>query len=524
MPDDDLIDRLLAQLPAPYPLSTGRSGNETSLPSVRRERTVAPTFQNLTPLRSSDRGSSSELGEIASTPTAGSSPLNGGNKGPLAIRHAPRKVDIVKESSGIRNHLSSLLHSQVPAGPKPVPGTPQDRFKNSVLANPLVGIKTPLAPGSWGGSQPVFRSHAGNTFFSQSHERVKDDVHGGFGGSQAPGKAKANIATVAVAKPPVGSSGRANDQTLQTRITTASRPSTNNPVGNIPKGPKKDQPQVSLAPKAPISYDVSANQTLSLRCQSLGFNPEWVLGRIVGGKCSFNVKLQDVIVESDGLYIGEHMAKAAVAAKALKDSELWRKLKRWSRPTASSKASATNHANGSSATSTNNSRQNNSRQNNSRQNNSRQNWALVKREPNSSDVAVSRTTDESERLKLLIMLQKYIGPSVPNYADRPDVCKAFFEGLAMGARLTRPSQSPSKDTQNDRARSRSPPTRHSSNSASYRARSPLGARTRLTPPPVYHHYPGRPDSSHYSPRNTPLREPPRGPSGISRGNTVVKKE
>ncbi|KAJ4415527.1 hypothetical protein N0V85_002690 [Neurospora sp. IMI 360204] len=421
---------------------------------------------------------------------------------------------MVKESSGIRNPLSSLLHSQVPAGPKPEPGTPQDRFKNSVLANPLVGTKTPLAPGSWGGSQPVFRSHAGNTFFSQSHERVKDDVHGGFGGSQAPGKAKAKVATVAVAKPPVGSSGRANDQTLQTRITTWSRPSTNNPVGNIPKGPKKDQPQVSLAPKTPISYDVSANQTLSLRCQSLGFNPEWVLGGIVGGKCSFNLKLQDVMVESDGLYIGEHMAKAAVAAKALKDSELWRKLERWSRPPASSKASATNHANGSSARSTNN----------SRQNNPRQNLVLVKREPGSLDVAVGRTPDESERLKLLIMLQKYIGPSVPNYADRPDVCKAFFEGLAMGARLTRSSQSPSKHPQNERTRSRSPPTRHPSNSASYRARSPLGARTRLTPPPVYDHYPGRPDSSHYRPRNTPLREPPRGPSGILRGNTVVKKE
>lgn len=39
MPDDDLIDKLLAQLPAPYPLSTGRSSNETSLPSVRREGT-----------------------------------------------------------------------------------------------------------------------------------------------------------------------------------------------------------------------------------------------------------------------------------------------------------------------------------------------------------------------------------------------------------------------------------------------------------------------------------------------------
>ncbi|KAK1777994.1 hypothetical protein QBC45DRAFT_468611 [Copromyces sp. CBS 386.78] len=501
MPDDDLIDKLLAQLPAPYPLSTGRSGNETSLSSVKGERT----------------------GEIASTPAADSSPLNGSHKGSLVIRPAPKKVDIVKEPSGIRNPLSSLLHSRIPTGPKPAPGTPQDRFKNSVLTNPLVGTKTSPAPGSWAGSwagcQPVFRSHAGNTFFSQSHERVKDDMHGGFGGSQAPGMTKTKVATAAVAEPSVGSSGRANDQTFQIRSFTTSRPSTNDPVGNIPKGPKKDQPQLSLAPRAPASHDPDAKKKLSLRCQSLGFNPEWLLSGNGRGKCSYDVKLQDIIVKNDGLHDGEQQAKAAVAVKALNDSELWRKLRRQSRPSAASKASATNLASGSSATSTNN-----SRQNNPRQNSSRQNLPLVKREPGSSGVAVSRTADESERLKLLIMLQKYIGPSVPNYADRPDVCKAFFEGLAMGARLTRPSQSPSKQTQSDRGRSRSPPTRHSSESASYRARSPLGARTRLTPPPAYNHYPGRPSSSHYSPRNTALREPPRGPSGMSRENTVVKKE
>ncbi|KAK3497316.1 uncharacterized protein B0T23DRAFT_80835 [Neurospora hispaniola] len=521
MPDDDLIDKLLAQLPAPYPLSTGRSSNETSLPSVRRERTVAPTFQNIPPLRVSDRGSSSELepGEIASTHTAGSSPLDGVQKGPMVIRPAPGKVDVVKELPGIKNPLSSLLHSQVPAGPKPVPGTPQDRFKNSVLANPLMGTKSPRAPGSWGGPQPVFRSHAGHTFFSQSQERVKGDVPGGFGGLQAPGKAKAKVATATVAKPSVGSSEHANDQTLQTRSTSASRPSTNIPFGNVPRGPKKDQPQALLAPEASVSYDVNAKKKLSLRCQSLGFNPEWVLGANVGGKCSFNVKLRDVMVESDGLYIGEQMAKAVVAVKALRDSELWRKLERWSRPPASSKASATSHANGFSATSTSN-----SRQNKSRQHNSRQNLPLVKREPGILNGAASRTTEESERLQLLIMLQNYIGPSVPNYADRPDVCKAFFEGLAMGARLTRPSQSPSEHIQKDRAGSRSPPTRHSNISASYRARSPLGVRGRLTPPPVYFQYPGRPDSSYYRPCNTPRREPPRGPSGDSRGNTVVKKE
>lgn len=375
-----------------------------------------------------------------------------------------------------------------------------------------MGTKSPRAPGSWGGSQPVFRSHAGHTFFSQSQERAKGDVHGGFGGLQAPDKAKVKIATAAVAKPSAGYSEHANDQTLQTRSTSASRPSTNVPFGNVPRGPKKDQPQA-------ISYDVNAKKKLSLRCQSLGFNPEWVLGANVGGKCSFNVKLRDVMVESDGLYVGEQMAKAVVADKALRDSELWRKLERWSRPPASSKASATSHANGFSATSTGH-----SRQNKSRQHNSRQKVSLVKREPGILDVAVSRTTEESERLKLLIMLQNYIGPSVPNYTDRPDVCKAFFEGLAMGARLTRPSQSPSQHIQKDRARSRSPPTRHSNTSASYRARSPLGVRGRLTPPPVNFQYPGRPESSYYRPCNTPRREPPRGPSGDSRGNTVVKKE
>ncbi|EGZ76924.1 hypothetical protein NEUTE2DRAFT_52107 [Neurospora tetrasperma FGSC 2509] len=504
MPDDDLIDKLLAQLPAPYPLSTGRSSNETSLPSVRREST--------------------ELGEIASTPTAGSSPLDGGQKGPMVIRPAPGKVDVVKELPGIKNPLSSLLHSQVPAGPRPVPGTPQDRFKNSVLANPLMGTKSPRAPGSWGGPQPVFRSHAGHTFFSQSQERVKGDVHGGFGGLQAPGTAKAKVATATVAKPSVGSSEHANDQTLQTRSTSASRPSTNIPFGNVPRGPKKDQPQALLAPEASVSYDLNAKKKLSLRCQSLGFNPEWVLGANVGGKCSFNVKLRDVMVESDGLYVGEQMAKAVVAVKALRDSELWRKLERWSRPPASSKTAAISHANDSSATSTNNSRQNKSRQHKSRQHNSRQNLPLVKREPGILDGAASHTTEGSERLKLLIMLQNYIGPSVPDYADRPDVCKAFFEGLAMGARLTRPSQSPSEHIQKDRARSRSPPTRHSNIPASYRTRSPLGVRGRLTPPPVYFQYPGRPDSSYYRPCNTPRREPPRGPSGDLRGNTGVKKE
>ncbi|KAA8635322.1 hypothetical protein SMACR_01571 [Sordaria macrospora] len=508
MPEDDLIDKLLAQLPAPYPLSTSRSGNETSLLSVRRERT----------------------GEIASTPAASSSPLNPGRKGGLAIRSASPNVEIVKEPSGIRKPMSSLLHSQIPTGPKPAPGTPQDRFKNAVLANPLVGTKTPLVPGSWAGSwagpQPVFRSHAGNTFFSQSQERVKDDMHGGFGRSQAPGMTKTKVATAAVVKPPVGPPGYASDQTFQIRSFTASRLSTNPPVGNIPKGPKKDQPQVSLPPRVSTSHDPDAKKKLSLRCQSLGFNPEWVLSGSLRGKCSYDVKLKDIIVKNDGLHDGEQPAKAAVAAKALNDSELWRKLELCSRPSGSSKASTANHTNGSSATSTSNSHQNTSRQ--TRQSNTRRSSAAVKRdpvgEPGSLDMVVRRTTDESDRLKLLIMLQKYVGSSIPNYADRPDVCKAFFEGLAMGARLTRPSQSPSKQTQNDRGRSHSPSARHSSNSASYRTRSPLGARTRLTPPPVYHHYPGRPSSSHYSPRNTPLRELPRGPSNMLGGNMIVKKE
>lgn len=360
----------------------------------------------------------------------------------------------------------------------------------------------------------MFRSHAGNTFFSQSRERVRDDVHGGFGGLQAPGKTNAKVATIAVANPSAGSSGRADARTLQTRNTTASRPSTNKPVGNVPKGPKKDQHQAPSAPVASVqvSYDVNAKQELSLKCQSRGFNPEWVSNGTSGSKHSYNVKLRDVIIKSDGWYADAQVAKAVVATKALNDAELWSKWK--VKRLIGFKTSTTDHANGSSATSTSTSRQNTSYQNPS----------PVRRESGSSDAGVNRTTDETERLKLLVMLQKYIGPSVPNYTGRPDVCNAFFEGLAMGARLTRPSQSPAKQTLTDRARSRSPPTRPSRSSANYRARSPLGARLRLTPPPVYQHYPGRPNSSHYSPRATPLREPPRGPTSMLRDNTVVKKE
>lgn len=477
----------------------------------------------------------SEPGEIAPSPAAASSPLDPGQKGTLALRPTPTKVDNAKAPSGIRNPLSTLLHARIPTGPNPAPGTPQDRFKNSVLANPLVGTKTQLAPGGWAGgwagnsagSQPLFRSHAGNTFFSQSQKPVT--AINMRGGSQAPGMTKTKVATAAtaaVAKPSVKSSGRANDQTFQIRSLTTSRPSTNNPVGNIPKGPKRDQPQVPSVPRASTSYDPDAKKKLSSRCQALGFNPEWVLAGSRRAKCTYDLKLRDIIVKNDGMYDEANSAKAAVALKALNDPEIWTRLRH-------SSGTSANRTDLSSAQSTSNSRPSSTRQNSSHQptqSSSRRSSALVKREPQpgteprSLGVAANRTTEESERLKLLIMLQKYIGPSVPNYADRPDVCKAFFEGLAMGARLTRPSQSPSKQAQNDRERSRSPSARHSRNSASYRTRSPLGARTRLTPPPVYDHYPGRPHSSHYRPHNTPRRELSRGPSGMSGGKTVVKKE
>ncbi|KAK3388111.1 hypothetical protein B0T20DRAFT_365575 [Sordaria brevicollis] len=496
MRDDDLIDRLLAQLPAPYPLATGRSGNGTSLPSVRRERT--------------------EPGEIAPSPTAHSPPLNAGQEGLLPARPAPRQVDIVREPSGIRNPLSPIVHSRVPAGPQPAPGTPQDRFKNAVLANPLVRSTASVAPGSWGGSQQVF----GNTFFSRHQEHERDVAHEGFGGLQALGKANTKVAPVAVAKPSTGSSVRADAPAPQTRNTTANRPSTNNPVGNVPKGPKKNQPQVSSAPvpSGRGSIDGSARQKLSFKCQSRGFNLEWVSNGTSGKKCSYNVKIQDVIIKSDGWYADAQTAKAAVATKALKDARLWSK---WEvKRVIPSNPSTTNHGNGSSATSTNTSRQKSSRQNTT----SGQNTTSARRESGSSGSGVNRTVDETERLKLLVMLQRYIGPAVPNYTGRPDVCNAFFEGLAMGAGLTRPSQSSPRQTLTDRARSRSPPTRPSRSSAHYRTRSPLGARLRLTPPPMYEHYSGRPNSSHYRPGDTPRREPPRGPASMLRGNTVVKKE
>ncbi|KAK0732554.1 hypothetical protein B0T21DRAFT_412728 [Apiosordaria backusii] len=99
----------------------------------------------------------------------------------------------------------------------------------------------------------------------------------------------------------------------------------------------------------------------------------------------------------------------------------------------------------------------------------------------------------AQQAELLEQIQRITGMDVINPSrESAEVTRAYLEGLAVGSRLTaaarRRSRSPTRSPQTSRV------DRH-------RERSPLTARVRLTPPPVYERWSGRPATDRYRPDN-----------------------
>ncbi|KAK4680745.1 hypothetical protein QC764_101455 [Podospora pseudoanserina] len=97
----------------------------------------------------------------------------------------------------------------------------------------------------------------------------------------------------------------------------------------------------------------------------------------------------------------------------------------------------------------------------------------------------------AQQAELLNQIQRITGMDVINPSrESAEVTCAYLEGLAVGSRLAtvarRRSRSPTRSPQTSRGR------RH-------RERSPADARVRLTPPPVYQRWSGRPATDRYRP-------------------------
>ncbi|KAK0660115.1 hypothetical protein QBC41DRAFT_307745 [Cercophora samala] len=124
----------------------------------------------------------------------------------------------------------------------------------------------------------------------------------------------------------------------------------------------------------------------------------------------------------------------------------------------------------------------------------------------------------AQQAELLDQIQRLTGMDVMNPSrESAEVTRAYLEGLAVGSRLAtvarRRSRSPTRSPQTSRGR------RH-------RERSPADARVRLTPPPLYQRWNGRPVTDRYRPGedgrlrdDTRARIPERGSDSVESGET-----
>ncbi|KAK4203977.1 hypothetical protein QBC40DRAFT_313513 [Triangularia verruculosa] len=99
----------------------------------------------------------------------------------------------------------------------------------------------------------------------------------------------------------------------------------------------------------------------------------------------------------------------------------------------------------------------------------------------------------AQQVGLLEQIKRITGmDGLDTSSESAEVTRAYLEGLAVGSRLAaaarRRSRSPTRSPQTSRANRR-------------RERSPLDARVRFTPPPVYERWTGRPATDRYRPED-----------------------
>ncbi|KAK4178085.1 hypothetical protein QBC36DRAFT_369489 [Triangularia setosa] len=289
--------------------------------------------------------------------------------------------------------------------------------------------------------------------------------------------------------------------------------------------PLSNHPQMPSGPRQPVESPTTAAQRLSHACQKRGFNPMFEVFTTPGGRHGCNVNIGGALLRNESLFDSTKQAKEDTAMKGLD----YLRQRGWaigsqSPPTSSrgrarsqvhpapSQAPSTHsqgpvtrsqasiaHLEASVArleatvaglqTPTTSSRERSAHPRLSDFHGQEQDVEMT-------DVPASNSSRVSgigaaQQAELLEQIQRITGMDVIDPSrESAEVTRAYLEGLTVGSRLAvtarRRSRSPTRSPQTSRV------NRH-------RERSPVEARVRLTPPPVYERWSGRPATDRYRP-------------------------
>ncbi|KAM7198251.1 hypothetical protein V8F20_006278 [Naviculisporaceae sp. PSN 640] len=339
-----------------------------------------------------------------------------------------------------------------------------------------------------------------------------------------------------------GGLGGGSNQSSRPSSAAANLPALPDRSGGLTGGPSiSSQPPLTVSPAPP------ATQLLSYECQRRGFNPEWSFRQTNVGRFVCNVKLGNTLVQGNTSHSTEYLAKMSTAKEALKVArQLPRRVYFFTgdnspcnenrpvvkqeygfgmttlppRPGIGAAPAAVNNeedvimrdsvteesrrsANTTVAraqTQAINQALNWIRgpQTASRRSGTQDSQRMVVNagndRPSTATQAVILTDDISNDD---VLLAAQIRRSMAENSN-PEVSKAFLDGLALGSRLGALGATLDRVPRDRRSsRSRSPTAGRRDDR--HRVRSPPAPRIRLTPPPQYYSYPGRPSSDRYRP-------------------------
>lgn len=261
------------------------------------------------------------------------------------------------------------------------------------------------------------------------------------------------------------------------------------------------------------TYFTTPMQLVSQICQRRHFNPDWHETMTREGQYTCTVILGKNVVTTGKTYSTAPAAKMATAYTALRVIQSWKDL---SKAEAEACESFRTKGRARLIPGTNNKRRSlgpsqiaaaGRRQDTPIKQEGVNNGTVAIRPSGGGGSSSRALIRPKEQAKLLELVNKTmdLGETVPDRSqDSPEVARAFLEGMAVGARLAQSARASAESSFSrshgsvPRDRSRSPSRSAPDN---YRSRSPVQSRIRLTPPPSYDHYPGRPHSDRYRPED-----------------------
>ncbi|KAK4231690.1 hypothetical protein QBC38DRAFT_201672 [Podospora fimiseda] len=360
--------------------------------------------------------------------------------------------------SGMDRAAGNIAHGRFRQRTAPgMQGSPQDRFRREVLAYNGYGNRHAPSQGNHGRLTPV-----------SSH---------GLGSDSA---------------------ARGSIQSFQVPVTTQpAMPS--NPMSQSRSAPVSSTAGLHTQPSSRVIYPKAApTQLLSQECQRRRFNPEWQERVTQDGMYTCKVLLPNNIVVGDGkVYSDPLIAKQRAATKALPIVRSW----------------PTGYVGGIRVPEGPRLAFNIGRRPRAPEPpRPRPNSHVQQPKIEGARDAIMTGTESSheqqtnnfltkEQTELFEKMCQTLEIKLPDPTkDSEEVQRAFLEGLALGSRIRR--------NRSSRSRSRSPRACRTSTGRGYdRDRSP--ARGRLTPPPKYDRWTGRPHTDRWRPDEDPLTNRPR---------------